>query len=137
MQLKRSVVAALSAAALGMAGLAATAAPAQAVQDSGATASAPTAGPASTQAVYYLNFQYSSWSHWSPDSLTSTHAGWLYAGRSYVYCYRMAEVYTDKGRTDGAWFLTDDDSGNSNVWVSKVYLDPADWDTYVPKCRDV
>ncbi|MEU8541576.1 hypothetical protein AB0C52_16590 [Streptomyces sp. NPDC048717] len=124
MQLKRSAVAMLSAAALGLAATAATAAPAQAAQDSGA----------STQAVYWLNFKYSSWSHWTPDSKTSSHAGTLNAGWNYVYCWKSGENYTDKGHTSTVWLQTDDDSGNPRVYVSRVYLDDSSYNADLPHC---
>ncbi|MFG2112141.1 hypothetical protein ACGFRB_05790 [Streptomyces sp. NPDC048718] len=121
MQLKRSAVAMLSAAALGLAGLAATAAPAQAAQDS----------PASTRAVYGLTFKYSAWTYWAP---ISWRAGILYAGKHGVYCYVSGLTFTDKGHTSSVWFKVDDDSGNKGVWVSRVYLDDSLYNEPVPKC---
>ncbi|MFE4593298.1 hypothetical protein [Streptomyces laurentii] len=126
-QFKRSAVAVLSAALLGAAGLAATATPANAAQD--------TAGSASTaQDVTWLNFSSSSWSHWSRDSKDSTHAGILNAGRNYVYCWAEGEVYSGNGHTSGNWLLTDDDSGNTNVWVSGVYLAPDSYGAPLRHC---
>ncbi|MEU8541575.1 hypothetical protein AB0C52_16585 [Streptomyces sp. NPDC048717] len=121
MQLKRSAVAALSAAALGMAGLATTAAPAQAAQDS----------PASTRAVYDLTFKYSAWTYWVP---ISQRAGILYAGKHGAYCYVSGLTFTDKGHTSSVWLKVDDDSGNEGVWVSRVYLDDSSYNAALPKC---
>ncbi|MER5747337.1 hypothetical protein ABT097_29205 [Streptomyces sp. NPDC002225] len=52
---------------------------------------------------------------WTPDSRDSSHAGTLYAGTNYVYCFTNGENYTDKGHTSTIWLQTDDDSGNPNV----------------------
>ncbi|MFF8696738.1 hypothetical protein ACF08W_31445 [Streptomyces sp. NPDC015144] len=126
-QLKRSAVAVLSALALGGAALAVTAAPAQAAQDSAAV-------PSAAQGVYWLYFDYTSWSHKTPDALASTHVGYLNEGSNYVKCWDYGQSISDKGRTSSTWFKTDDDSGNANVWVSKVYVRPSDWNIYVPRC---
>ncbi|BAU88230.1 protein serine/threonine kinase [Streptomyces laurentii] len=126
-QFKRSAVAVLSAALLGAAGLAATATPANAAQD--------TAGSASTAQTVTLRFDYTSWSHWTKDASDASHAGTLNAGWNYVYCYSMGGTVTDVGRTSATWFLTDDDSGNKNVWVSKVFLARDQVNIDVPKCQ--
>ncbi|MFJ6016976.1 hypothetical protein [Streptomyces sp. NPDC092952] len=136
-QLKRSATAVLTAALLGGAGLAVTAAPAHAVQSPAVSTSAPSspaAQPTLQRTKYYVNFAYSSWSHWTPDSRDSSHAGTLYAGRNYVYCFTNGENYTDKGHTSTVWLQTDDDSGNPNVWVSRVYLSAADYNVDLPRC---
>ncbi|WP_413754921.1 hypothetical protein [Streptomyces sp. MMBL 11-3] len=68
------------------------------------------------------------WTHWTPDPYNSSHAGTLYAGRSYFYCYIDTGVpYTNNGRTSQVWLRTDDDTGNRNVWVSDVNLDAYGW----------
>jgi glucan-binding YG repeat protein len=125
-QLKRSAVAILSTALLGAAGLAVTAAPANAAQNPAASASA-------AQALTDLNFQYASWSYQSPNP-QSPSMGWVYPGPHYVYCYTVGPSVTYMGKTSSTWFLIDDDSGNKNVWVNKVYLDPDSWNVPVPKC---
>ncbi|MEV8455457.1 hypothetical protein AB0467_34540 [Streptomyces sp. NPDC052095] len=89
---------------------------------------------AATEDVTWLDFKYSSWSHWTPDSKDSSHAGTLNAGRNYVYCWQEGETYTDKGHTSGNWLLTDDDSGNSNVWVSRVYLADSSYNAPLRHC---
>ena len=33
-------------------------------------------------------------------------------------------IYTGNGHTSSVWLRTDDDTGNRNVWVSDVNLDP-------------
>ncbi|MBQ0886262.1 hypothetical protein KBZ94_15205 [Streptomyces sp. RM72] len=121
-QIKRAAVAALATTALAGAGLMAATGPAAAETT------------AASYGKTYLTFDYSSWSHWSPDALDSTHAGTLNKGRNYVYCWTYGATYTDKGRTSRAWFLTDDDSGNRNVYVTKVYLARSDVSVPVPRC---
>ncbi|MFG1664937.1 hypothetical protein [Streptomyces sp. Y7] len=76
----------------------------------------------------YLNTVVNQWTHWTPDWYDSTHAGWLYAGSNYFYCIKEGVYYTDNGRKSKYWLLTDDDSGNRNVYVSEVYLDQWGWD---------
>ncbi|WP_217249574.1 hypothetical protein [Streptomyces sp. AC602_WCS936] len=121
-QIGRAVVSALATAALAGAGLTVAAGPAAAEAE------------AASYGRTYLGFDYSSWSHWSPDARDSTHAGTLNAGRNYVYCWTYGAMYTDKGRTSRVWFLTDDDSGNRNVYVTKVYLARSDVNVPVSRC---
>ncbi|MEU7021737.1 hypothetical protein ABZ990_13895 [Streptomyces sp. NPDC046203] len=136
MQLKRSAVAMLSAAALGLAGLAATTAPAQAAttRDATVSAGAPSAAPTLARTKYWLNFKYSSWTHKTPDPYTSTHAGHLNAGINYVFCYTNGVSYTDKGHTSTVWLQTNDDEGFVNVYVSRVYLDDSSYNADLPHC---
>lgn len=135
-QLKRSAVAVLSAAVLGGAGLAITAAPAHAAQESAVPMSVPSLSVPSvaTEDVTWLDFKYSSWSHWTRDSKDSSHTGTLNAGSNYVYCWAEGETYTDKGHTSGNWLLTDDDSGNAKVWVSRVYLADSSYNAALRHC---
>ncbi|MFD0312463.1 hypothetical protein [Streptomyces sp. NPDC127119] len=87
------------------------------------------AGPVNAAAYprVYLNTVVNQWTHWTPDYYDSSHAGWLYAGSNYFYCYVRGVSYTDNGRESIYWLLTDDDSGNKNVYVSDVYLDESGW----------
>jgi hypothetical protein len=75
----------------------------------------------------YLNTVVNQWTHWAPDYYESTHAGWLYAGSNYFYCFVKGVTYADNGHVSSYWLLTDDDSGNRNVYVSDVYLDQWGW----------
>ncbi|MFE1924259.1 hypothetical protein ACFW91_17045 [Streptomyces asoensis] len=100
---------------------------------SGTTVAAParpsaTAAKAAAYPKVYLNTVVNQWTHWTPDYYDSTHAGWLYAGSNYFYCLKEGVYYTDNGRRSRYWLLTDDDSGNRNVYVSEVYLDQWGWD---------
>ncbi|MFJ6015139.1 hypothetical protein [Streptomyces sp. NPDC092952] len=103
-----------------------------------APASAARAGAApAVQAVYpkvYVYFAYSSWSHESPDSKASTHVGTLKAGRNYVFCFVNGETYTDKGHTSSVWLRTNDDNGNPDVYVSRVYLTDGSYNVDLPRC---
>jgi hypothetical protein len=101
---------------------AADAKPAASVQHAAGSAKA-TAYP-----KVYLNTVVNQWTHWTPDWYDSTHAGWLYAGSNYFYCIKEGVYYSDNGRRSKYWLLTDDDSGNRNVYVSEVYLDQWGWD---------
>ncbi|MEH0447690.1 MULTISPECIES: hypothetical protein [unclassified Streptomyces] len=93
-----------------------------------AAASQPeSAAPAAARqaaSLVYLNTVVDQWSHWTPDWHNESHAGTLYAGRSYFYCYTYSVTYTGNGHTSSVWLRTDDDTGNRNVWVSDVNLDP-------------
>jgi hypothetical protein len=93
-----------------------------------AQASGPTATKASAQYTkYYYDTVVSQWTHWSPDALNSTHAGNLWVGTNYFYCFKFGATYRNNGRQDDVWLLTDDDSGNKNVYVSDVNLDDYGW----------
>ncbi|MEU0051965.1 hypothetical protein ABZ299_23425 [Streptomyces sp. NPDC006184] len=92
--------------------------------------------PASAS-TYNLTTVIDQWTHWSPDANTSSHAGWLYKGTSYFYCWGYGAMYTNNGHTDNIWLLTDDDTGNRGVWVSDVNLDSWGWHNdqkVLPQC---
>ncbi|MEV6844631.1 hypothetical protein [Actinoplanes sp. NPDC051411] len=102
--------------------------------------SGPTATKAATSAQYakhYFDTVVSQWTHWSPNALNSTHAGNLWVGTNYFYCQTPGATYAHNGRQDSIWLLTDDDSGNKNVYVSDVNLDDAGWRSFgriLPAC---
>jgi hypothetical protein len=56
------------------------------------------------------------------DSCTGQRVGWLYAGTNYFYCQTWGSRYADSGYYNHYWALTDDDSGNSRIWVPVVYI---------------
>jgi hypothetical protein len=75
----------------------------------------------------YLHTTVTQWTHWTPDANTSSHAGTLYAGTNYNYCHIQGATYGVNGRYSATWLLTDDDSGNRNVYVSDLNLTEDDW----------
>ncbi|MDQ0688865.1 hypothetical protein QF032_007875 [Streptomyces achromogenes] len=76
----------------------------------------------------YLNTVVTQWTHWTPDAENSSHAGTLYAGRNYFYCWTVGQLYYANGRSSQIWLKTDDDTGHRNVWVNDVNLD--EWGYY-------
>lgn len=63
--------------------------------------------------------------------------GELNAGSNYFYCQGQGMDYSFDGYVNDWWLKTDDDSGNSNVWVSAVYVSGGDdWEPIpgVPYC---
>jgi hypothetical protein len=96
---------------------------AQVSSSTGTTTTATTA----TYAKHYYDTVVSQWTHWGPNALNSTHAGNLWVGTNYFYCFTFGATYANNGRQDDVWLLTDDDSGNKNVWVSDVNLDDYGW----------
>ncbi|MET9685971.1 serine/threonine protein kinase [Streptomyces coeruleorubidus] len=69
------------------------------------------------------------------DSYTAsgTKVGILNAGTNYFYCQQnLGRRETDGRWTNVWWAKTDDDSGNTDVWVSDVYIKGGDNDAPVP-----
>lgn len=75
-----------------------------------------------TRTKVYWTTVTNQWSHWTPDANTSSHAGTLNQGSNYFYCWTGGQVFIANSHNSDIWLLTDDDSGNKNVWVSAVYL---------------
>ncbi|WDV49823.1 protein kinase [Streptomyces coeruleorubidus] len=64
---------------------------------------------------------------------SGTEVGVLNAGTNYFYCQQnLGRRETDGQWTNVWWARTDDDSGNTNVWVSDVYIKGGDNDAPVP-----
>nr|WP_225891508.1 serine/threonine-protein kinase [Streptomyces dioscori] len=60
-------------------------------------------------------------------------AGTLNAGTNYFYCQQDLGRRETSGRWTNTWWAkTDDDSGNTGVWVSDVYVQGGDNDAPVP-----
>ncbi|MCF1645320.1 serine/threonine protein kinase [Streptomyces indiaensis] len=69
------------------------------------------------------------------DSYTASgaRAGTLNAGTNYFYCQRNLGRRETSGQWTNVWWAkTDDDSGNTDVWVSDVYIKGGDNDGPVP-----
>ncbi|MEU2866179.1 hypothetical protein ACIQWL_53710 [Streptomyces mirabilis] len=116
-------------AVLATAGLLATA--------SQAVAAAQVSRTPASASTYNLTTVIDQWTHWSPDANTSSHAGTLYAGTSYFYCWTYGATYSNNGHTDNVWLRTDDDTGNRGVYVSDVNLDSWGWhydQEVLPQC---
>ena len=78
----------------------------------------PKAGAAGLSHRHY----YSTWrdarTYWSQESRYPT-GGWLWAGRHYFFCQVEGEPHSDgEGGYSTWWALTDDDTGNRDVFVS-------------------
>ncbi|MER7404593.1 protein kinase [Streptomyces sp. NPDC000070] len=64
---------------------------------------------------------------------SGTEVGVLKAGTNYFYCQQnLGRRETDGEWTNIWWAKTDDDSGNTDVWVSDVYIKGGDNDAPVP-----
>ncbi|MFD6292292.1 serine/threonine-protein kinase [Streptomyces sp. NPDC060205] len=60
-------------------------------------------------------------------------AGTLNAGTNYFYCQQDLGRRETSGRWTNTWWAkTDDDSGNTGVWISDVYVQGGDNDSPVP-----
>jgi hypothetical protein len=69
------------------------------------------------------------------DSYTASgaEAGILKAGTNYFYCQQNLGRRETSGEWTNVWWAkTDDDSGNTDVWVSDVYIKGGDNDAPVP-----
>ncbi|MFJ6012977.1 hypothetical protein [Streptomyces sp. NPDC092952] len=133
-----AAAAALAVAALCGTGTTATAAPAHAAQNPAVSANASSstaARPAVQGARTSMDIAYDTWSYWIPDSRDSSHAGIVRKGRHDFYCYINGANHTAMGRTSSVWLrIFADDSGNEDVWVSKVYLTDASNNVDLPRC---
>ncbi len=93
----------------------------------GGTTTAAAAQPAGALAADYLTTVIDQWTHYTPDWYTSSHAGTLYAGTSYFFCWTKGVRYSNNGHSSDIWLRTDDDTGHHNVYVSDVNLDTWGW----------
>lgn len=53
-------------------------------------------------------------------------AGTLFAGNNYFYCQAKAYTYEYGEYKNNWWLLTDDDKGNTDVWVPAVFISGGD-----------
>lgn len=84
----------------------------------------PTAEPANEPAAtpFSRRHYYTTWrdarTYWSQESRYPT-GGWLWAGRHYFFCQVEGEPHSDGEDGYSTWWaLTDDDTGNRDVFVS-------------------
>ncbi|CAM5568795.1 serine/threonine-protein kinase [Streptomyces purpurascens] len=101
----------------------------------GGTGGAPTT-PAPEPACHAIGGGKYNCQVWkTADSYTAsgTKVGILKAGTNYFYCQQNQGRRETDGRWTNVWWAkTDDDSGNTNVWVSDVYVKGGDNDAPVP-----
>lgn len=84
---------------------------------------------------------YSTWrdarTYWSQESRYPT-GGWLWTGRHYFFCQVEGEPHADgEGDYSTWWVLTDDDTGNRDVFVSATaFRDSEPWQPVegLPRC---
>ena len=92
---------------------------------------APKAKPAA-QAKAWPKVWLKTWgtapSYWAGNK----RAGTLNGGRNYFYCQAVGSPVSVHGYHNRWWALTDDDTGNKNVWVSDVYITTGSNDQPVP-----
>ncbi|MER5501984.1 MULTISPECIES: hypothetical protein [unclassified Streptomyces] len=117
-----AAAAALAVAVLCGTGPTATAAPAHASQNPAAASSAPSSAVRSARDG--LRFD----AGWTADRK------YLPAGVYFVHCFTNGESHSANGRPNTVWLLIDDDSGNADVWVSRVCLSAADCDAVLSRC---
>lgn len=72
----------------------------------------------------------------SARSYSSPTGGQLYGGNNYFYCQNQGRNFSDDGYSNHWWLLTDDDSGNSSVWVSAVYISGGNDNERIDGVRD-
>ncbi|MEU0488203.1 hypothetical protein ABZ249_03165 [Nocardiopsis sp. NPDC006139] len=113
------------------------AAPATAAQD----AREPAGTAAAERGALSVRHYYTTWrdarSYWSADTRYAT-SGWLWAGRHYFFCQTEGTAHSDgEGAFSTWWVLTDDDTGNRDVFVSATALRVAEpWKPVegLPRC---
>lgn len=89
-------------------------------------AQTPPTAAASFEKEYFYTTQ-DQWTHWTPDAQTSSHAGTLYKGVNYFYCYVEGAWYSNGSYGSVIWLRTDYDTGNRNVYVSDTNLTYSDF----------
>jgi hypothetical protein len=73
------------------------------------------------------------WRDASSSTASGAAAGTLHAGTNYFYCQQNLGRRETYGRWTNVWWAkTDDDSGNTNVYISDVYIKGGDNDQPVP-----
>lgn len=73
------------------------------------------------------------WTTAKSYTAAGTEVGILKQGTNYFYCQQNLGRRETSGEWTNVWWAkTDDDSGNTNVWVSDVYIQGGDNDAPVP-----
>ncbi|GGX01911.1 serine/threonine-protein kinase [Streptomyces lomondensis] len=101
--------------------------------DGGTTGGAPTTPAPSCHAIGGGKYNCHVWKTAKSYTASGTEVGVLNAGTNYFYCQQnLGRRETDGQWTNVWWAKTDDDSGNTDVWVSDVYIKGGDNDAPVP-----
>ncbi|MGW0866195.1 protein kinase domain-containing protein [Streptomyces sp. NPDC002611] len=101
----------------------------------GGTSGAPTtpAPEAACHAIGGGKYNCHVWKTADSHTAAGTKVGVLNAGTNYFYCQQNLGRRVTEGRWTNVWWAkTDDDSGNTDVWVSDVYVKGGDNDAPVP-----
>ncbi|WP_306369935.1 hypothetical protein [Nocardiopsis sp. CC223A] len=91
-----------------------------------AATTAPPGETAAERGALSVRHYYTTWrdarSYWSQDTRYAT-SGWLWAGRHYFFCQTEGTAHSDGEDAFSTWWvLTDDDTGNRDVFVSATAL---------------
>ncbi|MFH9991147.1 serine/threonine-protein kinase [Streptomyces luteogriseus] len=96
--------------------------------DGGSTTPAPVCHP-----IGGGKYNCQVWKTADSHTASGTKIGILNAGTNYFYCQRNLGRRETSGEWTNVWWAkTDDDSGNTDVWVSDVYIKGGDNDAPVP-----
>lgn len=100
----------------------------------GSTGGSGSPGPAAAcRAIGGGKYDCQVWRSATSYTASGAEAGVLGAGTNYFFCQRNLGRRETYGRWTNTWWAkTDDDSGNTNVYVSAVYLKGGDNDEPVP-----
>ncbi|MFE7902229.1 serine/threonine-protein kinase [Streptomyces sp. NPDC057424] len=103
----------------------------------GSAAGATTGGPTTPAPVCHAigggKYNCQVWKTADSYTASGTKAGILKAGTNYFYCQQNLGRRESSGEWTNVWWAkTDDDSGNTDVWVSDVYIKGGDNDAPVP-----
>ncbi|MFF5982265.1 serine/threonine-protein kinase [Streptomyces olindensis] len=102
--------------------------------DGGATGGPTTPAPApACHAIGGGKYNCQVWKTADSYTASGTKVGILNAGTNYFYCQQNLGRRETSGQWTNVWWAkTDDDSGNTDVWVSDVYIKGGDNDAPVP-----
>lgn len=125
MALARSVLLG-TAAALATGGMLATPASASPVDAAPSEGAATSASPTTSGDVDASTVTKHVWRHAPSFYWFDGRAGTLYAGNNYFYCQAKGSTHTVGDYKNNWWLKTDDDNGNTNVWVNAVNISGGD-----------
>ncbi|MET7571842.1 protein kinase [Streptomyces sp. NPDC005492] len=120
------------------AGKASSAAPGRSTTPSGGTTpttggNSPSPSPAACQSIGGGKYNCQVWHSAKSYTASGNEAGVLGAGTNYFFCQQNLGRRETYGQWTNVWWArTDDDSGNTNVYVSDVYIKGGDNDEPVP-----